>query len=56
MVVRRILRHGLQYIPVFDHLAVLQAEEVRCGGARIGAGAFELVLERFETSKLSNLR
>ncbi len=26
------------------------------GGARIGAGAFELVLERFETSKLSDLR
>jgi Protein of unknown function (DUF4239) len=26
------------------------------GGARIGTGAFELVLERFETSKLSNLR
>jgi hypothetical protein len=25
-------------------------------GARIGTGAFELVLERFETSKLSNLR
>ncbi|HET9928868.1 MAG TPA: hypothetical protein VFQ09_08655 [Rubrobacter sp.] len=25
------------------------------GGARIGTGAFELVLERFETSKLSNL-
>jgi hypothetical protein len=26
------------------------------GGARIGTGAFELVLERFETSKLSELR
>jgi hypothetical protein len=26
------------------------------GGARIGTGAFELILERFETSKLSNLR
>jgi hypothetical protein len=26
------------------------------GGARIGTGAFGLVLERFETSKLSNLR
>jgi hypothetical protein len=26
------------------------------GGARIGTGAFELVLERFETSKLSDLR
>jgi hypothetical protein len=26
------------------------------GGARIGTGAFDLVLERFETSKLSNLR
>ena len=26
------------------------------GGARIGTGAFELVLERFETSKLSYLR
>ncbi|HWS81433.1 MAG TPA: hypothetical protein VN178_10455, partial [Rubrobacter sp.] len=25
------------------------------GGARIGTGAFELVLERFETSKLSDL-
>ena len=25
------------------------------GGARIGTGAFDLVLERFETSKLSNL-
>jgi hypothetical protein len=25
------------------------------GGARIGPGAFELILERFETSKLSNL-
>jgi hypothetical protein len=25
------------------------------GGARIGTGAFELILERFETSKLSNL-
>ena len=26
------------------------------GGARVGPGAFELILERFETSKLSNLR
>ena len=26
------------------------------GGARIGTGAFELILERFETSKLSELR
>jgi hypothetical protein len=26
------------------------------GGARISTGAFELILERFETSKLSNLR
>ena len=26
------------------------------GGARIGTGAFDLVLERFETSKLSELR
>jgi hypothetical protein len=26
------------------------------GGARIGTGAFELILERFETSKLSNAR
>jgi len=26
------------------------------GGARIGTGAFELILERFETSKLSNSR
>jgi hypothetical protein len=26
------------------------------GGARIGTGAFELVLNRFETSKLSDLR
>ena len=26
------------------------------GGARIGTGAFELILERFETSKLSGLR
>jgi hypothetical protein len=26
------------------------------GGARIGTGAFELILERFETSKLSNTR
>ena len=26
------------------------------GGARIGPGAFELVLERFETSELSNAR
>ena len=26
------------------------------GGARIGTGAFELVLERFETSKLSDIR
>jgi hypothetical protein len=25
------------------------------GGARIGTGAFELVLNRFETSKLSDL-
>ena len=25
------------------------------GGARIGTGAFELILERFETSKLSKL-
>jgi hypothetical protein len=24
------------------------------GGARIGTGAFELILERFESSKLSN--
>jgi hypothetical protein len=27
-----------------------------CGGARIGTGAFELILKRFETSKLSDLR
>ena len=26
------------------------------GGARIGTGAFELVLRRFETGKLSDLR
>jgi hypothetical protein len=26
------------------------------GGARIGTGAFELILERFETGELSNLR
>ena len=26
------------------------------GGARIGTGAFDLILERFETSKLSNTR
>jgi hypothetical protein len=26
------------------------------GGARIGTGAFDLILERFDTSKLSNLR
>ena len=26
------------------------------GGARIGTGAFELILERFETSELSNPR
>jgi hypothetical protein len=26
------------------------------GGARKGTGAFDLVLERFETSKLSNLQ
>ena len=26
------------------------------GGARIGPGAFELVLERFQTSRLSDLR
>jgi hypothetical protein len=26
------------------------------GGARIGTEAFDLILERFETSKLSNLR
>ena len=26
------------------------------GGARIGTGAFDLILERFETSKLSDLR
>jgi hypothetical protein len=26
------------------------------GGARIGPDAFELVLDRFETSKLSDLR
>jgi hypothetical protein len=26
------------------------------GGARIGTGAFELIVERFETSKLSDLR
>jgi hypothetical protein len=26
------------------------------GGARIGTGAFDLILERFETSKLSNIR
>ena len=26
------------------------------GGARIGTEAFELVLERFETSKLSDIR
>jgi hypothetical protein len=25
------------------------------GGARIGTGAFELILERFQTSKLSDL-
>jgi hypothetical protein len=26
------------------------------GGARIGTGAFDLILERFETSKLSDIR
>ena len=31
-------------------------EHPSSGSARIGTGAFELVLERFETSKLSDLR
>ena len=26
------------------------------GGARIGPGAFDLILERFDTSKLSDIR
>jgi hypothetical protein len=26
------------------------------GGARIGTGAYELILERFETSELSDIR
>jgi hypothetical protein len=26
------------------------------GGARIGTGAFDLILERFDTSKLSDIR
>ena len=26
------------------------------GGARIGTGAFDLILERFQTSKLSDIR
>ena len=31
-------------------------EDPFSGGARIGTGAFKLILERFETSKLSDLR
>jgi hypothetical protein len=31
-------------------------EHTVSGGARIGTEAFELVLERFETSKLSDIR
>ena len=30
-------------------------EDPFSGGARISTGAFELILERFETSKLSDL-
>ena len=41
MVVRRALRHGLQYIPMFDDLAVFQAEEVRCGGAPVFRGGLQ---------------
>src|SRR5215213_4138514 len=35
MVVRRALRDRLHHVPVLDHLAVLQAEEVSHGGAPI---------------------
>src|SRR5918995_7483257 len=41
VVVRRALRHGLQDIPVLDDLAVLQAEEVRRGGAAVFWGGLD---------------
>src|SRR5215203_674354 len=41
MVVRRALRHGLQDVPVFDHLAVFQAEEVCRGGATVFRGGLK---------------
>src|SRR5919112_4545824 len=44
VVVRRALRYGLQHIPVLDDLAVLQAEEVRRGGAAVfGRGLYQAV-------------
>src|SRR5829696_5061810 len=44
VVVRRALRYGLQDIPVLDDLAVLQAEEVRRGGAAVfGRGLYQAV-------------
>ena len=35
VVVRCTLRDRLHYVPVLDHLAVLQAKDVRCGGAAV---------------------
>src|SRR5215208_4571882 len=40
VIVRRALRYGLQDIPVLDDLAVLQAEEVRRGGAAVFGRSF----------------
>jgi hypothetical protein len=44
VLVRCVLRYGLNDVPVLDELAVLQAEEVHCGTAAVfGRGLKRLV-------------
>jgi hypothetical protein len=49
----RALLAGLIVLVLFT---IVELDYSFSGGARIGTGAFELVLNRFETSKLSDLR
>src|SRR5215213_2753173 len=50
MVVRRALRDRLQYVPVLDDLAVLQAEEISRGGAQVFWGALEQTVGHYHVA------
>src|SRR5215217_8421030 len=50
MVVRRALRDRLHHVPVLDHLAVLQAEEVSHGGSPIVGRGLEQAVGHYHVA------